>query len=187
MNMMKDTKRKIGLVTFNSSVQLIGDGTEKVQIISNKEDLYSYDWLMENAQDISKTHMTKGINATWEHLSASIIETRVCGGTALGPAALSAISMAGECGEGASVVICTDGVSNHGIGNLADISRGVKTQDEIDEFYEKLANQANDNGVSVNLISIKGENCDIETLMTLSDKTGGEINIIDPLNAGDEF
>lgn len=112
---------------------------------------------------------------------------RTKGRTALGPAALTSVGMAAEAGKGATVVICTDGLSNVGIGNLSDMQSGTTTQDETDTFYESLANYANENGVSVNLISIKGEECDLETLMTLSERTGGNVNIIDPKNAGAEF
>jgi len=38
--------------------------------------------------------------------------------TALGPAVATSIAMAGECGVGSQVVICTDGMANVGLGNF---------------------------------------------------------------------
>jgi len=38
--------------------------------------------------------------------------------TALGPAVATSIAMAGECGPGSQVVLCTDGMANVGIGTF---------------------------------------------------------------------
>ena len=35
-------------------------------------------------------------------------------------------------------------------------------------------------GVTINIISIEGEECDLETLITLSERTGGSVDIINP-------
>ena len=43
------------------------------------------------------------------------------GPTALGPALATAISMAGEGAPGSSVVLCTDGLANIGLGGFEDI------------------------------------------------------------------
>lgn len=59
------------------------------------------------------------------------------GPTALGPALASAIAMASQGTPGSSVVLCTDGLANVGLGAFDD----VKTEGGIsvvDEFYEKL-------------------------------------------------
>jgi len=43
------------------------------------------------------------------------------GPTALGPAALISIAMASQGSKGSSVVICTDGLANIGLGALENI------------------------------------------------------------------
>ena len=131
--------------------------------------------------------MSKGINYSHACLTEKVASIRTTGITALGPATLVSIAMAGELGNGASVVVCTDGISNLGVGNIQDIKRKKATQDEVDDFYDKIADYANLKGVSVSLTSIQGEECDLETLMTLSDKTGGNVDIIDPSLAEDHF
>ena len=60
--------------------------------------------------------------------------------------------MAGEGSKGSTVVICTDGVANVGLGKLEREDTA-----EAEEFYEKLADFANEQGVTINIISIKGQ------------------------------
>ncbi len=57
------------------------------------------------------------------------------GPTALGPALLTSIAMAADGKPGSSVVLCTDGLANVGLGAFDEI----KTEDQckkVDEFYE---------------------------------------------------
>lgn len=64
----------------------------------------------------------------------SIEET---GPTALGPAALTSIAMAAEGAPGSTVVLCTDGLANIGLGAFDE----AKTPEEVakvDEFYERI-------------------------------------------------
>ena len=124
--------------------------------------------------------MTESINKTYKLLENSVSFLRGYGKTALGPAAVLAISAAAKLGAGSKVIICTDGLSNVGIGNLQDLSKGKTTQDEIDTFYGNLAELANENGVIIDLISLKWEEWDLETLITLSEKTGGDVDILNP-------
>jgi hypothetical protein len=41
--------RKLGIVTFNSEVTIIGDGSKDPQIIAGDK-LYNYDYLIDNGQ-----------------------------------------------------------------------------------------------------------------------------------------
>ena len=110
---------------------------------------------------------------------------------ALGPAVLTSIVMAAEGGNGSTVFICTDGLTNIGIGSFQQDKIGSKspTSAGIDtkKFYKMLADYANEKGVTVNIVSIKGEECDLETLITLSEKTGGSVNIINPTKMKENF
>lgn len=59
------------------------------------------------------------------------------GPTALGPAVLTSVALAAEGKAGSTVVICTDGLANIGLGALDE----VKTEDDIakiKEFYERV-------------------------------------------------
>lgn len=59
------------------------------------------------------------------------------------------------------VIICTDGLSNKGLGRLdLDMNESIK-------FYENISNTAKENGVVLSLISIKGEGCKVDILGNL--------------------
>ena len=75
--------------------------------------------------------------------------------TALGPAALISIVMASQGSKGSSVVICTDGLANIGLGTLENL-KTVEQMHDVNDFYLSLGQYAKIHGVSVNLVSIKG-------------------------------
>jgi hypothetical protein len=60
------------------------------------------------------------------------------------------------------VIVCTDGLANKGVGALKN------TEEEEDEytlkFYRDVGNYAKDRGVSVSVITVKGEECKIKVL-----------------------
>jgi len=60
--------------------------------------------------------MTKKIEDTKEVLVDKLMGIEETGPTALGPAALTSIAMAAEGAAGSTVVICTDGLANVGLG-----------------------------------------------------------------------
>lgn len=64
----------------------------------------------------------------------SIEET---GPTALGPAALTSIAMAAEGIVGSTVVICTDGLANVGLGAY-DEAKSPEEIAAVDTFYEQV-------------------------------------------------
>ena len=171
------SKRKVGLVSFNGDVNIIGDGSQVPQVISGDK-LNNYEYLLENGQKIVKTHMQQGIDSTEKQLNEKLFALEETGPTALGPAVVSAISIAGEWGNGSTVVIWTDGLANVGVGWLEENKEGGKV--DVASFYQNLADYALSKGVTVNIISIKGEECDLETLSPLYDKTGGSVDIIEP-------
>ena len=173
------SKRKVGLVSFNGDVSIIGDGSQVPQTVSGDK-LMNYEYLLENGQKVAKTHMQQGVHETQEKLNEKLFSLEETGPTALGPAVVSAISLAGECGTGSTVVICTDGLANVGVGCLEEQKDSNNTEEEITSFYEKLAEYAHSKGVTVNIISIKGEECDLESLSPLYQKTGGNVDIIEP-------
>ena len=113
----------------------------------------------------------------------SIEET---GATALGPAIATSIAMAAEGPAGSQVVICTDGLANIGVGNFDD----AKTEEElakVEEFYEKLGQYAKGKGLTINIVSIIGDECNLESLSKLADMTGGEIERVDPVSLTKNF
>lgn len=107
--------RKIGLVSFNNEVTVVGDGTADPQVITGDK-LENYDWLIANGHEQGKTRMVNKINDTQKKLADKLMSLEENGPTALGPAVATSIAMAAEGAPGSQVVICTDGLANIGLG-----------------------------------------------------------------------
>ncbi|XP_033741232.1 circularly permutated Ras protein 1-like [Pecten maximus] len=172
--------RRVALIIFNNEVVVVGDGKTTPVVIAGdklteKEELVKIGTDLPAPGDIRTTRST---------LSAKIFELEEGGATALGPALLVATTMASQQ-PGSKVIICTDGLANVGLGRL-DIST-TEVQESSLDFYEGVADTAADKGVSVSVISMKGTDCKMIQLGKVADKTGGQINIVDPLKLTQEF
>lgn len=99
----------------------------------------------------------------------SIEET---GSTALGPAVLTSVALACKGKPGSTVVICTDGLSNTGLGAYDEANSDAQI-DKVNEFYERVGQFAKTHGVTINLVSIVGDECNIDGLSKLCELTGG--------------
>lgn len=173
-------ERKVGVVTFNNEVNILGDGTKDPQTITGDK-LSNFDWLAKNGAEKAGDLLSKTVKDTGKFLQDKVMAIEETGPTALGPAVLTSVAMAAEGCPGSTVVICTDGLANVGLGSLDEI----ETEEEIakvKEFYERVGEYAKGKGVTVNLVSIKGDQCNIECLSTLQDLTGGNIDIVEPAN-----
>ena len=49
------------------------------------------------------------------------------------------------------------------------------------QIYTKLGQLAKKHGVTVNVISIRGDDCSMENLGAMADLTSGQVDIVDPL------
>lgn len=114
--------------------------------------------------------MERPIAKSMEALMREVHSLSESGQTALGPAALLAVSVASQK-AGSKVFICTDGLANVGVGAL----EGKK-----DDFYTQVAQFAKRKGVVISVISIKGSNTRLENLGELTDATGGDVNLLEP-------
>ena len=94
------------------------------------------------------------------------------GPTVMGPAVLTSIAMACQGNPGSTVVVCTDGLANKGLGAF-DEAKTEMDKAKNDEFYERIGQLAQQNGVTVNIVSIEGAECNIESLSKLAELTGG--------------
>ncbi len=66
----------------------------------------------------------------------------------------------------------------------------MKTQEQALEtqvFYEKLGEYAKSKGVTVNIVSIVGEECNIDTLSRIAEITGGQVERVDPVQLTQNF
>jgi hypothetical protein len=92
------------------------------------------------------------------------------GSTALGPALSAAVGLASQR-VGSEVILCTDGLPNSGIG-----SNGSGTS-----FYTDIGNYAKENGVTISILGIDGADCGARNLAVCADISGGNVNIVNPL------
>jgi hypothetical protein len=114
------------------------------------------------------------------------MELEETGPTALGPATLTSIAMAAKGAPGSTVVICTDGLANVGLGAYDE----AKTEEEIakiDEFYERVGQYAKENGVTINIVSIEGDECNLQSLSKLAEVTGGNVERVNPTTLTKDF
>ncbi|CDW82116.1 type a von willebrand factor domain-containing protein [Stylonychia lemnae] len=177
--------RKIGLVTFNSEVTVIGDGTQIPKTIAG-DNLNDYDTLLQSGIQSHQTGLQKPIKETKKHLEQKLLGLEETGPTALGPAVLTAIAMAGEGAPGSQVIVCTDGLANVGLGNFDDVFEEEQHQ-KIDEIYDRMGEYAKSKGVTVNIVSIEGEECNIDTISRLSELTGGDVQRVNPKDLIENF
>lgn len=82
------------------------------------------------------------------------------GSTALGPALLVAVQLAGRV-PGSRVVLCTDGCANLGLGKLEHFSAESTSLDQGAAFYQQLGEKAKHLSVTVNVVSFEGVKCEL--------------------------
>lgn len=116
-----------------------------------------------------------------EMIKTELSQVRTQGATALGPGALTAVGLAiGNDPQGSQIILCTDGMANVGLGNFNSADKLGAAQ-----FYQDVGTLASEYGVSINLITFKGDEANIEALQAMCDVSGGEVEIMDIGNAGD--
>lgn len=174
-------KRRVGLVTFNSEVTVIGDGSAVPLTIAGDK-LYKKDELTKIGAELD---LPSDITASRETLGKKLFELEEGGQTALGPALLVSMTMACQV-PGSKVIICTDGMANVGLGSLDNLA--TTEQFEVASlFYQEVSQIAKDRGVSVSVLTIAGTECKLVELGRVASVTGGQVNTVDPLKLTQEF
>jgi hypothetical protein len=173
-----DPEKKVGLVTFNQSVNVIGDGKMDLVKLNDIDDKESIKRVAERTADFQKIENNKKV------LSQKLLNLEEGGATALGPALYYSILVAARQ-RGSQVILCTDGLANKGIGSLEN-TNGEETA-TANKFYNDMADVAAQQGVSVSVITIEGTNCRLGVLGEIASKTGGTVNTVNPLKIKEEF
>ena len=176
-----EKKRKIGLVTFESNVEVFGDGTKNSERV-NDGILNEYQSLLDEGSKLGDKMMGKAIGDTHENLLKRVKKMTTAGSTALGPGVSISMAMAAKGTPGSQVVICTDGAANCGVGSV-----GYYGESNADEFYDKAGQFAQNHGLTINVVSIIGADCYLDKLSKLAELTGGTVERVDPMNLGDNF
>ena len=76
-------------------------------------------------------------------------------------------------------------MANIGLGSL-----DVKAENEFKEsslFYQKLGEFANEKGISISLLTLRGEACNAEVIGKLAEKTNGNVTRLDPEDISKNF
>ena len=169
---------KVCLITFNNDVNIIGDGSQAVSVLSGGT-LSNFEQLLEKAKGYD---IVTPVSHSSKILCDKIFGLEETGATALGPALLASIAIASK-NRGSKVILCTDGKANIGLGNL-DIDEDQL--ENVASFYTQLGDLAKENGTSVSVMSIKGTDCRMEYLGAVADATGGDAHVVDPLKLTNE-
>ena len=94
--------------------------------------------------------------------------------------------MAAEGSQGSTVVVCTDGLANIGLGAFDEVNTEEDMQ-KADAFYETVGQIAQTAGVTINIISIEGDECNIDSLSKLAEISGGSVERVDPTTLTKNF
>jgi len=180
---------KLGLVTFNNEVTVIGDGVSN-QVTVAGDKLNDLDKLKEIGTGCT---VEKNIGECRDKLSKALWSLKETGQTALGPALAVSIAMASSK-PGSQVILCTDGLANVGVGSL-EMDENQQNDDDDNEvevdpilqWYQALGDYAVANGVIVNIISITDDGCRLENLGKIVEVTNGTMKRISPLNLAEKF
>ena len=116
----KDPKVKVGLVTFESKIKILDSrNSNHVEVRDkDKEVMFKEDILFELGQASFEGRFDQTIQFNYSNLQKTIQSLKPTGRTALGPALVVSIGAASKAGPGTQILLCTDGLSNEGIGNV---------------------------------------------------------------------
>lgn len=173
--------RKVGIVLFSDRIVVLGDCFEKPKICSSTLDFAEYILCGKLCFD---THMKNSLKDSFDMIIQKLDEIEESGCTSLGPSLLISAGMLSKAPNGGSLILCTDGCANSGLGMLNLIEK----EKESIEFYNMVADFANENGISINITTIKGDDqCRIDILGDLTDNTNGKINRVNPNDITNDF
>lgn len=178
---LHNEKAKVGLVTFNREVVVVGDSSTAPVVVTG-------DKLQDQRklQDIGAAcAVGKPIESQANQLSDKIFSLENDGPTALGPAVVVALSMA-AASPGGRVIVCTDGLANVGLGSLDNLQTDEE-REAASNWYRGLGSLARATGTSVSVISIVGDECSLVDLGQLAEATGGSVDRVDPLELTTNF
>ena len=163
---------KVGLVSFGSDIEVKGDCLSNVMRIKEKD--------MNNENKIKSlgeenTNLIKNsINKSSPSIIKSLREIEEEGSTALGPAVLLSLSLLKNAKIGSRIFLCTDGMSNLGIGSIEE------NKEKAAEFYTNIGNMAKEKGIVISLITFDDSESEIIILKNMVELSGGEIIRVNP-------
>jgi len=173
---------KVGLVTFESNVVIYGDCLEEKKIIKEVNDENKIKSFGDEYSYLISNPISKSSNL----ILSKLFSIKSLGCTALGPGVVTSLSLLKNVKKGSRIFLCTDGLANEGIGSIIG-NEDEHTIQKHKLFYEKIGEEAEKKGISINLITFKDEHSDIEILMKMVEKSGGEITRVTPDKIVEQF
>eukprot|EP00164_Ancoracysta_twista_P001050 GFYU01001370.1.p1 GENE.GFYU01001370.1~~GFYU01001370.1.p1 ORF type:complete len:986 (-),score=320.98 GFYU01001370.1:44-2566(-) len=183
---------KVALVTFNNEVNIVGDASQRFKeattdagavgrVIAGSK-LSNWDTLMSLGTSVATTDINT-IENSKDELSTFVKSLEEGGPTALGPALVLALGMcanSAKAGTKAEIIVCTDGLSNVGIGALDELITDAD-KESADTFYTRVGEFAALNKTTISIIGIEGGDCAMGQLGRCADRTSGNVTIVNPL------
>ena len=161
-----------GLITFTDWISLYNSGGYEIAKIEGK-DLYDKDVIKSTFEECSR-EMEK-ISESCDRWIEFIKSLTAVARTALGPAVLGGTYLLKKDGR---IIVLTDGLANHGIGNLQKSPVSGKKGD----FYKELGSICRDNGIIIEIIGVatsKFSKFELEVIGEMANLTGGDIYLVD--------
>jgi len=180
----KGVRTPVALITFAGEVTIYGDGSGEVTKAAGDR--------LENLQELQQLGQQAGrglcgVDESASRLKDTLFSIEESGPTALGPAVAVALGMA-QGKPGSKIVLCTDGLANVGLGALDELPEGPSEErTAIEGFYQGLGETAMSQGCVIDVVSIQGDDCDLENLGALCEVTGGSVTRVDPLGLQENF
>ena len=163
---------KVGIVSFGSEIEVKGDCLSNVMLIKEK-DMKNEAKLISLGEE--NTNLIKApINESHENIITALNATEENGSTALGPAVLVSLSLLKNAKIGSRIFLCTDGMSNLGVGDISQDKEAAKV------YYTKIGEMAKEKGIIINLITFQDSESEIDVLMNMIQNSGGEIVRVNP-------
>eukprot|EP01127_Copromyxa_protea_P015702 TRINITY_DN4564_c0_g1_i3.p1 TRINITY_DN4564_c0_g1~~TRINITY_DN4564_c0_g1_i3.p1 ORF type:complete len:654 (+),score=143.17 TRINITY_DN4564_c0_g1_i3:848-2809(+) len=162
---------KVALITFSNEVNILGDGSQEPVVIAGDK-LSSWEGLMEIGKQF---RIASCVGEAKKTLLDTLWGLEEGGRTALGPALQVSIAVA-SIKPGSTIVLCTDGLANMGVGALEDIEfiEGSDTNAKL--FYTELGERARLYGLTVNIISLIGDDgCRLDALNSVTEQSRGTV------------
>jgi hypothetical protein len=173
-----DPDSVVVLVTFGSEVVVHTNCGGSVKISSHS--FTDQDALLTRGFQLGTSMLSSTVSEVAATLSKKIWALRTSGCTALGPALATSIGISSAAMEngfdGASIILCTDGMANMGVGSIPNGAT------QPIPYYGEIATHAAAHGVVINIVTMEGEECSMENLGTVADLSGGQVDIVNPLD-----
>ena len=151
----KSPKVKVGLVNFESKIEVKGDCLSNIMIIK-ENDMNNETKLISLGKE--NTNLIKSeINKSYQEIIKSLRGIETGDMTALGPAALLSLYLLDKAKNGSRIFLCTDGQSNEGVGSVYNRENAI-------QFYTKIGKIANEKDIVISLIAFLDCESEIDIL-----------------------